>query len=508
MRPSKPLHTHMRETPFRRCLVPSAACALFGAVSLASAQPSTPDLARVLIRYRQTPGAIHREQLQTQGASIERSFQLVPAFAATVPTAVLEAVGHLPDVEAVEPDLEVHALGEIDATWGLVRIGCGPVQSGTYPGAVGPVLGTGVRVAVVDTGIDHLHPDLSANFAGGYDFVNNDADPMDDNGHGTHVSGTIAAVRNGAGVLGAAPEADLYALKALGSNGSGSWSGILGALDWCVANRILVANFSLGSATYPGTTVEAGFDNAARAGVLLVAAAGNSGAGTDTVNYPGKFASVVAVGSTTSTDQASSFSSTGPDVELAAPGSLIYSTTRGGGYGTLSGTSMATPHVAGVAALVISAGIGDANGNGVINDDVRSLLQATAQDLGFTGRDPVYGFGLVDADAAVAAVQGTVPPPTPDPIFNPPTNLRATVSNRMVSLAWSDNSNVESGYEVQIGRWKGRSVNWSVWNVTGANVATLEGSLGKGTYSFRVRGMTGNPVTYSTFSNEVTVTLR
>ncbi|NBP24203.1 MAG: peptidase S8 [Proteobacteria bacterium] len=370
------------------------------------------------------------------------------------------------------------------------------------------MLGTGVRVAVVDTGIDYLHPDLAANFAGGYDFVNNDADPMDDNGHGTHVSGTIAAVRNGTGVLGAAPEADLFALKVLGSSGSGSWSGILSALDWCAANRVAVANFSLGSSSYPGTTVEAGFDNAAKAGVLLVAAAGNSGAGTDTVNYPGKFASVIAVGSTTSTDLVSSFSSTGPDVELAAPGSLIYSTTLGGGYGTLSGTSMATPHVTGVAALVVAAGIGDANGDGFINDDVRQLLQSTAQDLGAAGRDPIYGFGLVDAEAAVAAVQGAPTQPNPVPIFNAPSNLQATVSGKTVSLSWVDNSNVETGYEVQIGRWKGRGLTWSVWNVTGTDVSTLSGSLGKGTYSFRVRGMTGNPVVYTAVSNEVTVTLR
>ena len=498
----------MRKSPSRHFPSIASACALWGSVSLAAAQPVPPSETRVLIRYRQAPGAVHREHLQAHGASVQRAFQLVPAFAATVPITALNAVRGLPDVEAVEPDLEVKALGEIDATWGLVRIGCGPVQSGTYPGAVGPVLGTGVRVAVVDTGIDYLHPDLAANFAGGYDFVNNDADPMDDNGHGTHVSGTIAAVRNGTGVLGAAPEADLFALKVLGSSGSGSWSGILSALDWCAANRVAVANFSLGSSSYPGTTVEAGFDNAAKAGVLLVAAAGNSGPGTDTVNYPGKFASVIAVGSTTSTDLVSSFSSTGPDVELAAPGSLIYSTTLGGGYGTLSGTSMATPHVTGVAALVVSAGIGDSNGDGFINDEVRQLLQSTAQDLGAAGRDPIYGFGLVDAEAAVAAVQGAPTQPNPVPIFYAPSNLQATVSGKTVSLSWVDNSNVETGYEVQIGRWKGRGLTWSVWNVTGTDVSTLSGSLGKGTYSFRVRGMTGNPVVYTAVSNEVTVTLR
>ena len=495
----------MRKSPFRRFPLTAGACAVLGAVLLAADETTPPPEARVLIRYRQAPGTIQQEQLKAHGASVQRSFHLVPAFAATIPTAALAAIRSLPGVEAVEPDLEVQALGEIDATWGLVRIGCGPVQAGTYPGAVGPVLGTGVRVAVVDTGIDYLHPDLMANYAGGYDFVNNDSDPKDDHGHGTHVSGTIAAVRNGVGVLGAAPETDLFALKVLGASGSGSWSGILSALDWCAINGIAVANFSLGSPSYPGTTVEAGFDNASKAGVLVVAAAGNSGAGADTVNYPGKFVSVVAVGSTDRTDQASFFSSTGPDVELAAPGSSIYSTTMGGGYGTLSGTSMATPHVSGVAALVISAGIADKNGDGMINDDIRRLLQVTAQDLGAVGRDPVFGFGLVDAEAAVAAVPST---PNPTPVFNPPTNLQASLVNRSVSLSWTDNSNVETGYEVQIGRWKGRGVNWSVWNVTGPNVTTLVASLGKGTYSFRVRGMTGNPVTYTNPSNEVTLTVR
>lgn len=209
----------MRKSPLSRFPAKAGACAILGAVSLAAAEASSPDEARVLIRYRQAPSAVHQEQLKAHGASVQRSFKLVPALAATVPTAALAGIRKLPDVEVIEPDLEVHALGEIDATWGLVRIGCGPVLAGTYSGAVGPVLGTGVRVAVVDTGIDYLHPDLMGNYAGGYDFVNNDTDPMDDHGHGTHVSGTIAAVRNGVGVLGAAPETDLYALKALGAGG-------------------------------------------------------------------------------------------------------------------------------------------------------------------------------------------------------------------------------------------------------------------------------------------------
>ncbi|NBP24812.1 MAG: hypothetical protein EBU81_09750 [Proteobacteria bacterium] len=126
-------------------------------------------------------------------------------------------------------------------------------------------------------------------------------------------------------------------IKMLGSNGVGSWSGIIAALDWSVGHGISVVNLSLGSTTDPGFTVRNAFDNAAKAGVFIVASAGNSGAGVDTVNYPGHFDSVVAVGSTTVLDDLSSFSSTGPTVALSAPGSAVYSTLLGGGYGYLSG---------------------------------------------------------------------------------------------------------------------------------------------------------------------------
>ncbi|MFM7867039.1 MAG: S8 family serine peptidase, partial [Planctomycetaceae bacterium] len=134
------------------------------------------------------------------------------------------------------------------------------------------------------------------------------------------------------------------------------------------------------------------------------------------------------VGSTTSTDALSSFSSTGPTVEVAAPGSSIYSTLNGGGWGTMSGTSMASPHAAGVMALILAAGIEDADGNGRRNDEARWVLQSTCLDLGTAGRDNSFGFGLIDADAAVllAYNPGGSPPP-PAPIFNAPSNLAGTV---------------------------------------------------------------------------------
>jgi subtilisin family serine protease len=270
--------------------------------------------------------------------------------------------------------------------------------------------GAGVKVGIIDTGIDYTHPDLAANYAGGWDFVNNDADPFDDNKHGTHVAGTIAARDDDAGVVGVAPQATLYALKVLDQNGQGDFSSVIAALQWAVDHGIQVTNSSFGSTQDPGSLAQAAFDNAAAAGLVNVAAAGNSGncQGTgDNVNWPARYDSVIAVAATDQNDVSPCFSSTGPKVELAAPGVNVNSTVPGGGYEVLSGTSMASPHVAGAAALIIGSGIADANGNGRVNDEVRAALDNSAHDLGAPGRDTWYGFGLIDVAAAIA---GPAPP--------------------------------------------------------------------------------------------------
>ena len=355
-------------------------------------------MARVLIAFDRQPGPSEEALVRGAGGIIKYTYHLVPAIAATLPEAAVEALLRNPRVIRVEPDIEVYALDpELDNTWGVKRIGAGTVHSYNR--------GIGVKVAIIDSGIDYNHPDLAANYAGGYDFVNQDDDPMDVDGHGTHVAGTVAALKDGVGVVGVAPEARIYALKAL-EGGGGLYSDVIAAIQWCVHNGIQVTNNSYGSEGNPGITVKAAFDNAYAAGVLHVAAAGNSGKVPgihDDVEYPARWDSLIAVAATNQSDVRASFSSTGPAVELAAPGVDINSTLPGGGYGTENGTSMAAPHVAGTAALVLRS-LEATSPSPEVRDEARARLQATAQDLGDPGRDIRYGYGLVNA-------AGAAPPP-------------------------------------------------------------------------------------------------
>lgn len=333
-----------------------------------------------------------------------KRLDIINAVAADLPEKAIEALQNNPNVRYVEPDYEMHALGY---DWGVDRIEADVVH--TYPNT-----GSQVRVAVIDTGIYYKHADLGGCFgndckiAGGWDFVNNDADPLDDAGHGTHVAGTIAS-NLATAYTGVAPDARLYALKVLDANGGGSLSDLIAALQWAVANDIDIASMSLGS-DYDLISVREACDAAYEAGVLLVAAAGNDGnrAGRgDSVDYPGAYESVIAVAATDSSDRRAYFSSTGPAVEISAPGVSIRSTTPSG-YATMSGTSMATPHVSGVAALIFASPVPAEYGSEWDAVEVRQKLQMSTIDLGSTGRDSLYGLGLIMADLAVEGVP--VPP--------------------------------------------------------------------------------------------------
>lgn len=360
----------------------------------------------VFIRFNIWPGQSERSLVRAAGGRVTHRYsRLVRAFAAEIPLAAVTLLERLPSVTAIEPVGRVYAVDwELDNSWGVNHIGSALVHAGGNKGE-------GVKVAIIDSGIDYTHPDLFGNYAGGWDFVNNDDDPMDDYGHGMHVAGIVAAEDDVFGVVGVAPKAEIYALKVLDFTGGGSYADIIAALEWAMdpnndnntSDHLHVTNNSYGSSGDPGLTVKAAFDNAASAGVLHIAAAGNSGnlpGRGDNVIYPARWDSLVAVAATDNGDKRASFSSTGPDVEIAAPGVDVLSTYVGGDYASGSGTSMACPHVAGTAALIIASGITDPG-------QVRERLQTTADSLGNANW---YGYGLVDADEAGDAGDNTDPP--------------------------------------------------------------------------------------------------
>lgn len=260
-------------------------------------------------------------------------------------------------------------------------------------GAWDKSVGTGITIAVIDTGVDYLHPDLDDNVILGYDWVNNDNDPMDDNGHGTHVAGIAAAELNGMGVVGTANGAKILAIKVLDSAGSGYDYNVASAIIEAADSGVDIISLSLGGGY--SQVIEDSCNYAYDSGVLIVAAAGNNGG---SVLYPAALDTVIAVSSVNSDNTISSFSSRGLEIELCAPGGgdrLIYSTYPGSGYAWAAGTSMAAPHVSGVAALLKSIH------PDWTNVDIRNYMLSTARDLGTPGRDGLYGYGLIDASRVI-----------------------------------------------------------------------------------------------------------
>ena len=274
------------------------------------------------------------------------------------------------------------------------------------PSAWGTSKGKGVRVAVLDTGIDYEHPDLKDNYVDGVSFVKGAPTPMDDQGHGTHCAGTIAAAMNGAGVIGVAPEASLYAVKVLDKNAKGQFSWSIAGIDWCMHNHIQIVSMSLGCAAVPDAVGL--ICNAAWAqGLLIVAGAGNQAGNPvppqqSNVDYPARYKNVIAVSSVDSHDVIALNSGRGPEVDLCAPGVDILSTLPNNKYGKMSGTSVACPHVSGVAALAWGAHPSSDN------EQIWNLIASTADPLGIPGPDSKYGYGRVNAYGASGA---PLPPP-------------------------------------------------------------------------------------------------
>ncbi|MFZ5759008.1 MAG: S8 family peptidase [Thermodesulfobacteriota bacterium] len=410
------------------------AAAIMPVVMLVLCCPPSPARAgerSVIVGFHGKPGAQAESLLRGHGGRVTGKFRHLKAVTATLSDQKMAELRKNPAVKYVVEDTLYQVIEPINAaaspeeylnSWGVAHIGGEIAHSDGITGA-------GVRVAVLDSGIDYNHPELAENYQGGWDFVFNDSDPLDDswNSHGTHVAGIIAAAANGSGCVGVAPNTAIYGVKVLDGAGFGLLSWIIAGIDWAVDNDIDIVNISIGG---PHTAaLEDACATAYQAGVLLVAAAGNG----NTVTYPAAYDSVIAVTATDREDQQGWFAPTGTAIELTAPGVLITSTAADDGYAELSGTSQAAPHVSGVAALLLSAGVADVNNDGVIsNVDLRQQLQNSARDLGAAGHDPIYGFGLVDAAAALS------PPGHDDPYLVLELTTRRKGDNRATSVTLAE----------------------------------------------------------------------
>lgn len=415
-----------------------------------SAWAASPRMVRVIIGWAPSGGLQAQSGLSSKsgpfsqsqtlgqvGGRVNQNFHLVSATTAEIPETQIESLRNTLGVAYVELDSEVHITGET-IPWGISDIKADQAQNITS--------GAGAKVAVIDTGIDLGHSDLKV--AGNISLVGT-ANGNDDNGHGTHVAGTIAALKNNLGVVGVAPNAQLYAVKALDASGSGYVSTIISAIQWATDNHMNVINMSLGGGS-GSTALQQACDTAYEAGIIIVAAAGNNGYYSgDSVQYPAAYDSVIAVGAVDKHNNRAAFSSNGPKLELMAPGVGIKSTYKGNTYVDSSGTSMAAPHVSGAAALLFANGVADKNHNGRINDEIRTILNSTSTDLGSPGRDTQCGFGLVNTLKAVQTANMNNTPAAnagPDQSVNTNTTVTLNGSNSKdadgdwLSYSWTQTS--------------------------------------------------------------------
>src|SRR6185369_5136357 len=429
----------------------------------------------------------------------KKDLQIINGISADVDEQTLADLATNPDVKKVEFDGTVKAsldtsVDQIHArdVWGLVD------------SAGQPLTGVGKRIAIIDTGVDYTHPDLggclgsTCKVIGGYDFVNNDTNPMDDMGHGTHVAATAA----GKGLLnGVAPDAKIIAIKVLDAGGSGSWSQVIAGINYVVdpnsdgdtSDHADVASMSLGGSGNPDDAVSAAVDNAVNAGVTFTIAAGNAGPGASTIQSPGTARTAITVAASCKTSQIgsnsyctggpiASFSSRGPLIwngvdiqkpDVAAPGVLICAARWASAFSTaptcfdsqhvrISGTSMATPHVAGLAALILQAYPNDTPAQ------VKQLLKSSAHNLGVSVND--QGAGEVDAKAAIPISQIVSAYPNNWTVTSDPTIKQSSVTKSFtVSTQDPTIASLSAQYDNSV---QGVAVSFSKSSLQVANGAT------------------------------------
>ena len=336
---------------------------------------------------------------------LKHKYSTINAFSGTVTNQGLAKLQADPDVESVQLDRKVqislsdsvHLINADDA-WNEVVNGIN-------------ITGAGQTICIIDTGVDYTHADLGGCFGagckiiGGYDIVNSDNNPMDDHGHGTHVAGIAAADGS---IKGVAPDSNLIAIKSLDSNGDGYISDIDAGIDWCINNaskfNISVISMSLGTKTYHNAnycdedflTTSAAINNAVDLGIIVMIASGNE-AQSNGISAPACVANATSVGATDKNDNIASYTNLAPILDLLAPGSDIASTCLGGGSCVKSGTSMATPHAAGAAALVIQKK--QESGEEVIPSEIESTLENNGINVsGYDRIDVLQALEIINTD--------------------------------------------------------------------------------------------------------------
>jgi subtilisin family serine protease len=442
----------MKRASFLVIIVPLVLFTLLGPASAvepggskASRQARRFEPGEVLVKFATGVSSSQAASLAAKGLAIAGEIPSLDIKRLTVPPGQelmwIEELRGDPSLVFVEPNYLAHTAETIPddphytEQWGLPRI--------RAPEAWDLTTGDDLVIAVIDTGVDLDHPDLVGKLwanadefpdngldddgngyvddSRGWDFVNADAEPQDDYWHGSHVAGIAAAdTDNGQGVAGVSWGARIMPLKALNASGEGNYADVASAIVYAADNGARILNLSLGGEDYSTTLAEA-VGYARQRGCLLAAAAGND---KGAVLYPAANSGVLAVVATDEGDRRWYRSNHGPEVDIAAPGADIYSTTLDDAYLSASGTSTATPHTSGLAALVWSVQ------PDLTNDEVARVITEAVHDLGTPGWDEFYGWGRIDAYRAVSSAvllrvylplifKSTPPPASPGPTLRP-----------------------------------------------------------------------------------------
>lgn len=361
-------------------------------ITPAFAATSENDLEKVIISFEDS---IDYQALEDMGAEIHSELDAISSVIATIPSATVMKADTEVSVKNI-PEGPIFKAAAQQPSWGYQHIKAPSALKLGYTGK-------GVKIAVIDSGINSKHPDLSV--AGGASMIDNTSPFTDGAGHGTHVAGVIAALNNTIGVVGAAPDAEIYSVKVLASSGAGTLEDVLEGIQWAIDQDMDIINLSL-TTDFNIPELEALLKKANELGIIVVAAAGNIEIvdtrgnyvqNTSDVLYPARYPSVIAVGSTDTNNRLSGFSYRGPSVEIVAPGQGIYSTfstiaTSGhDDYKSSEGTSVSTPFVSAVFAQYKEAY------PHLTNAQLRASVKRAVIDLGVKGKDNLYGHGLVQS---------------------------------------------------------------------------------------------------------------